>query len=197
VLRLLTSLGTTEGRNLVHKHAAFNKKNEINEKLQELLSKLRVLIIDDNKFSRSLLNTQLAGYGIRDVMECGDGVEGLKSLQREEVHFVLLDYEMTPLNGAEFARLVRRDSSILNREIPIIMISGYSDLAHVTEARDAGINEFLGKPVSADILFRRISHTLLHPRPFVRTDHYVGPQQREERAPGPHESPTSSAGGTG
>jgi len=176
----------------VSNHALTNKQDKVNEKLQELLSRLRVLIIDDNKFSRSLLNTQLAGYGIRDVMECGDGVEGLKCLQKEDIHFVLLDYEMTPLNGAEFARLVRRDSSILNQEIPIIMISGYSDLAHVTEARDAGINEFLSKPVSADILFRRISHTLLHPRPFVRTDHYVGPQQREERALAPNEDSTSS-----
>ncbi|MBB4314799.1 response regulator [Roseospira marina] len=158
------------------------------------MEKLRVLVIDDNKFSRSLLSTQLAGYGIRDVVECADGVEGLKYLQNQPIHLILLDYEMTPLNGAEFSRLVRRDPSIPNPEVPIIMISGYSDLAHVKEARDSGINEFLGKPVSADILYRRIGHTLQNPRPFVRTDHYVGPQQREERSLRPADPSHSSAG---
>lgn len=158
---------------------------KINEKLREHLQKLRVLIIDDNKFSRSLLVTQLASYGIRDITECGDGVEGLKRLQRESMHMILLDYEMTPLNGAEFARLVRRDPSIPNPEVPIIMISGYSDLAHVREARNAGINEFLGKPVAADTLYKRIEHTLLNPRPFIRTEKYVGPAQRGERVPMP------------
>ncbi|WP_170294950.1 response regulator [Roseospira navarrensis] len=170
---------------------------KLKEKLQEMLSSMTVLIIDDNKFSRSLLTTQLANYGIRDVMECGDGVEGLKRLQQDPIHLILLDYEMTPLNGAEFARLVRRDSSILNPEVPIIMVSGYSDLAHVTEARDAGINEFLSKPVSADILFKRITHTLLHPRPFIRTEKYVGPQPREELPLPTGEPPRSSAGGGG
>jgi CheY-like chemotaxis protein len=158
------------------------------EEFRERLQRLRFLIIDDNKFSRSLLVTQLASYGIRSVIECGDGVEGLKWLQRDSIDMVLLDYEMTPLNGAEFARLVRRDSSILNTEVPIIMISGYSDLSHVREARNAGINEFLGKPVAADALYKRIEHTVLHPRPFIRTDKYVGPAPREERPPPP---PTS------
>lgn len=166
--------------------------DKMREKLRERLPALRVLIIDDNKFSRSLLVTQLASYGIRDVVERADGVDGLKCLQQEAIHMVLLDYEMTPLNGAEFARLVRRDPSIGNPEIPIIMISGYSDLAHVREARDAGVNEFLGKPVSADTLYKRIEHTLLYPRPFVRTEKYVGPMQREERTPPPAPSSKSS-----
>ncbi|MBB4284477.1 response regulator [Roseospira goensis] len=158
--------------------------------VQKALQGLRVLIIDDNKFSRSLLTTQLATYGIRTVFECSDGVEGLKCLQTEAVQLILLDYEMTPLNGAEFARLVRRDPSIRNPEIPIIMISGYSDLPHVREARNAGINEFLGKPVAAKTLYKRIAHTVLHPRPFVRTDAYVGPVHRAERA-----APASDTGG--
>ncbi len=159
----------------------------VKEEFQEKIQKLRVLIIDDNKFSRSLLVTQLANYGIRLVRECGDGVEGLKCLQQDPIHMILLDYEMTPLNGAEFSRLVRRDPNIANPEIPIIMISGYSDLAHVREARKAGINEFLGKPVAADALYKRIEHTLLHPRPFIRTEKYVGPAPREERPPPPSE----------
>jgi CheY-like chemotaxis protein len=171
------------------------KQVKIKEKLDALLKQLKVLVIDDNKFSRSLLITQLGNYGIRDVTESGDGVEGLKRLQQDVFHLVLLDYEMTPLNGAEFARLVRRDSTILNQEVPIIMISGYSDLAHVTEARNAGINEFLGKPVSADMLYKRMAYTLLHPRPFVRTERYVGPQQREEKAPPPPEEPRKTSAG--
>ncbi|SDE40741.1 CheY chemotaxis protein or a CheY-like REC (receiver) domain [Rhodospira trueperi] len=172
-----------------------DRNDHITEKMRDRLQALRVLIIDDNKFSRSLLVTQLANYGIRDVTECGDGVEGLKRLQQDPLHMILLDYEMTPLNGAEFARMVRRDTSIRNPEIPIIMISGYSDLGHVKEARNAGINEFLGKPVSADVLYKRIEHTLLNPRPFVRKGNYIGPMQREERSPISSETSGSSTAG--
>ncbi|MBB4265802.1 response regulator [Roseospira visakhapatnamensis] len=155
----------------------------ISDAMRQRFQSLRVLVIDDNKFSRSLVTTQLASYGIRGVAECGDGVEGLKLLQQVPYDIVLLDYEMMPLNGAEFARLVRRDPSISSPEVPIIMISGYSDVAHVREARDAGINEFLTKPVAAKTLYKRIEYTLLHPRPFVRTEKYIGPMPREGREP--------------
>jgi len=142
---------------------------------------LQILVIDDNKFQRSLLVTQLANYGIRRITECSDGVEGLKRLQQISFDVVLLDFEMTPLNGAEFVRLVRRDATIHNPEVPIIMISGYSDVTHVREARDSGINEFLSKPVAAKTLFKRIEHTMLHPRPFIRTETYIGPAPRDEK----------------
>lgn len=172
--------------------------DSISDQMRERLQALRVLVIDDNKFSRSLVATQLANYGIRSVSECGDGVEGLKLMQQVAYDIVLLDYEMTPLNGAEFARLVRRDPSITNPEVPIIMISGYSDLAHVRDARDAGINEFLTKPVAAKTLYKRIEYTLLHPRPFIRTDKYIGPMPREERSKtSPSEPKTRRGSGTG
>jgi len=166
--------------------------------MRQRFQTLRVLVIDDNTFSRSVVTTQLANYGIRSVSECGDGVEGLKLMQQITYDIVLLDYEMTPLNGAEFARLVRRDPSITNPEVPIIMISGYSDLAHVREARNAGINEFLTKPVAAKTLYKRIEYTLLHPRPFIRTDKYIGPMPREERPKSSSSDPKTTRGsGTG
>lgn len=151
----------------------------------ERLQRLRILLVDNSKYSRSLLINQLATYHIRGVVECNDSVEAIKYLKGMGIDLVLLEYEMTPLNGADLARMIRREPSIKNQEVPIIMISGFSDVTHVQEASNAGINEFLSKPVAADALYKRIAHTFLNPRPFIRTDTYVGPAPRRKKAAPP------------
>ena len=61
------------------------------------------------------------------------------------------------------------------------MLTGHAELALVTEARDMGVNEFLAKPVSAKALYARITAAVHHPRPFVRTRAYFGPDRRRQK----------------
>ncbi len=49
--------------------------------------------------------------------------------------------------------------------------------------RDAGVNEFIAKPVSGDSLYRRIVEIIVNPRPFVRTEDFVGPDRRRRSSP--------------
>lgn len=151
------------------------------KELRERLQKLSVMIVDEQRFARSLLMTQLANYGITTTVECSDSLEAINYLRANNVDLVISDYDMSPLDGVDLARFIRREADILDPEVPIIMLSGYSDVARVKEASMAGINEYLGKPVSADALFKRIQRIVLEPRPFVRTEHYVGPAPRKQR----------------
>jgi hypothetical protein len=48
----------------------------------------------------------------------------------------------------------------------------------VIKARDAGVTEFLAKPISAKALYNRILHIILNPRPFIKTETYFGPDRR-------------------
>jgi len=67
--------------------------------------------------------------------------------------------------------------------IPIIMLTGHATLRRVAEARDAGVSEFLTKPLTARAVIGRIGQVVEHPRSFVRTDDYFGPDRRRRADP--------------
>ena len=66
------------------------------------------------------------------------------------------------------------------------MLTGHTSIERVRAARDAGVNEFLAKPVSAKAILTRLISVIEHPRPFVRTKVYFGPDRRRHRDGGYH-----------
>ena len=89
---------------------------------------------------------------------------------------------MAPMDGLEFTRRVRSSSNHKTAGLPIIMISGYTEKAKVEAARDAGVNEFLAKPVTPQSLISRITDIVERPRAFVRTGGYAGPDRRRRQS---------------
>lgn len=148
------------------------------------LSAVNMLIIDDSRYARSFIKSALFSFGVRNVIEAGDGASGVITLRDQKVDLVLVDHDMEPMDGVDFTRIVRGGDEVACVDIPIIMISGMAEMEKVIEARNAGVNEFLVKPVSADSLFRRVRNALVNPRPFVHSADYVGPCRRTvDRAP--------------
>jgi two-component system chemotaxis response regulator CheY len=63
------------------------------------------------------------------------------------------------------------------------MMTGYADRDRVKQARDAGVSEFLVKPITAKGVLDRLAITAFRPRPFVKAQNYIGPDRRRvERA---------------
>ncbi|HEY4112511.1 MAG TPA: response regulator [Rhizomicrobium sp.] len=151
------------------------------------LRDLTVLIVEDNEHMRMLLPAILNSVGIRQVVEAVDGTAGFEKLNTLSPDFILTDLSMKPVNGIEFARMVRRRPDSAKPFIPIIMISGHAERRFVEEARDAGITEFLAKPITAKSLLLRIASVVDQPRSFVRCDRYFGPNRR--RRTGKHTGP--------
>lgn len=144
---------------------------------------LTYLVVDDSRNARTLVKHALATYGGRNFLEAGDAADALKILYAEKVDVVLLDNEMVPMTGVELTRLIRRDPEPSVAESIIIMISGFSEERRVVEARNAGVHEFLVKPVSAKAVGERIRSVLRNPRPFERSPDYIGPERRWEDLP--------------
>jgi CheY-like chemotaxis protein len=144
---------------------------------------LKVLVIEDNQHFRLLIRTVLESLGIRQVEEARDGADALKRLQSFPADFAIVDWKMEPMNGIVFSYKLRRHADSPNSHLPIIMVTGYSEASLVAEARDAGVNEFLTKPISAKSLVGRIISVILQPRPFVRSDDYFGPDRRRRQLP--------------
>ncbi len=149
---------------------------------------LKALIIEDNAHMRSLLRALLNSVGVKDIAEAAHGQAGLEALRERKSDLVLTDMVMKPMDGLEFTRHVRNDEHSPNPFVPIIMITGHTEKYRVEAARDAGVTEFLAKPITAHNLFARIAEIVERPRAFVRCGSYFGPDRRRhqnEDYPGP------------
>jgi CheY-like chemotaxis protein len=141
---------------------------------------LHVLIVEDNQHMRTLLRTLLNSIGIRDIHEAGNGGTALEILHEKKCDLVLSDLAMKPMDGIEFTREVRQSPRSANPFLPILMITGYTEKHRVEAARDAGVTEFLAKPITAQSLFARIAEIVERPRAFVRCGTYFGPDRRRK-----------------
>ena len=147
------------------------------------LDQLRILLVDDNHHMRVLLIELLRAVGITKVFEAGDGAEALQMMRGHPVDIVMTDLAMEPLDGIDFVRLLRNSSDSPNQMIPVIMVTGHLTMRRIQEARDAGVNEFVAKPITARNVLERLQLIVDHPRPFVRTDDFFGPDRRRRNDP--------------
>lgn len=145
--------------------------------------KLRVLLVDDNRHMRSIAITLLESFGVSHIKDVGSGVEGINLAQSWEPDVALVDFKMEPMNGVTFTRTIRNAPDSRNPFLPIIMMTGHSAVMRVMEARDAGVTEFIVKPLSAKTLHNRLNSVIYKPRAFVRTGTYFGPDRRRRDDP--------------
>jgi CheY-like chemotaxis protein len=147
---------------------------------------LKILIVDDNHHMRVLLGEILKAMGVRDILEASDGAQGLQVMRGQQIDIVMTDLSMQPLDGIDFVRLLRRSPDSPNQMCPVIMITGHSTMTRVNEARNAGVNEFMAKPLTARGVVERITQIVEHPRPYVKTEAYFGPDRRRRNDPNFH-----------
>ena len=139
---------------------------------------ITVLVIDDNNHMRNILKELLRAVGVHNIKEAADPVEAFEIIKTMPIDLVLVDFSMPIIDGVEFTQMVRTSSDSPNPFIPIVMITGHSERSRVSLARDAGVNEFLVKPVTAKSLMDRISSVVNNPRSFVKCTTYFGPDRR-------------------
>jgi len=136
------------------------------------------MMVDDNPHMRILVRDILLGLGVKNVNECSDGTEAITELRHWPADICIVDWMMEPLDGLDFTRLIRTAQDSPNIFLPIIMLTGHTERHRIVEARDAGVTEFLAKPVNANGLYARIRAIVEAPRPFVRIGGYMGPCRR-------------------
>jgi two-component system chemotaxis response regulator CheY len=144
------------------------------------LSKIDILVVEDNWILRTLLGAVLNGLGTPHPRAAGDGTQALAEISLKVPDLVITDWEMAPMNGLDFVRRVRDATASPCPTLPIIMLTAHSDGEKVIEARDAGVTEFLTKPFTTNAIYQRIVRVIEQPRQFVRADDYFGPDRRRK-----------------
>jgi len=145
--------------------------------------RLLVLVVDDNHYMRTIVSAMLRSIGIVQIREASDGAEALGLCKDWRPDLIIMDLVMDQLDGLETARLIRTAKDSAVPFVPIIMMSGHADRRTVIDARDAGINEFIVKPMTAKALIDRITKLVNANKAWIKCKNYVGPDRRRKSAP--------------
>lgn len=112
----------------------------------------RILCVDDEPLNLSLLEAMLSPRGYA-VVSAKNGPEALEKIAVERIDICLLDVMMPGIDGFEVCRRIKSDD--LHRNIPVVMITSYSDTENRIRGTEAGAEDFISKPFdSAEVLAR-------------------------------------------
>jgi two-component system chemotaxis response regulator CheY len=115
---------------------------------------MRALVIDDSRTVRIIIGQILRELGM-EVLEAGNGSEALEQIkQNPDVELMLVDWNMPEMNGIDFIRAVRSQRTFDTTRI--LMVTSEAQGDRVTEAINAGANEYLMKPFSKDVLIAKL-----------------------------------------
>jgi two-component system chemotaxis response regulator CheY len=139
--------------------------------------------VDDNVHMLNIVKTILRGFGAVHVFESKSADEAIQRLRNDAIDIVVLDYLMDDEDGVAFLRRLRHETNSPAPFVPVIMLTAHSERARVEAARDAGVTEFCAKPVTAAEMIRKVGAVIDHPRHFVRSNSYFGPDRRRRDDP--------------
>ena len=108
----------------------------------------RVLIVDDSRVLRRVVARALtlSGVELSSIHEAGNGVEAPELLAAHPIDLVVADINMPQMTGVEFIRELKR----INKDVVVMVITGYSDLASAVETLTLGAYDYIEKPVSIE-----------------------------------------------
>jgi sigma-B regulation protein RsbU (phosphoserine phosphatase) len=129
----------------------------ISEPFAAMEASPQILIVDDDATSRKLLERALSSAGFI-CREMDNATDALEFVRREQPALLLLDFKMPGLDGAEALRRLRADPNPAIAQIPVIMLTGYGE-SEVT-CLNAGADDFVIKPINAEVLRARIETQL-------------------------------------
>ena len=116
---------------------------------------MRILVVDDFPSMRRILRNLLNRIGISDVEKAGNGAEAYAKLKKSKFDLVIADWNMEPVTGLELIHRVRSDARVCGT--PFIMVTAENKSQNVIEAKRAGVNSYIVKPFTADVLKAKIA----------------------------------------
>jgi two-component system chemotaxis response regulator CheY len=113
---------------------------------------IKILVIDDMKTMRKIVQKALTDIGFKTFVEAADGVEGWTQITSAQPKFDLIisDWNMPNCSGLDLLKRLRADGT--HKSTPFLLLTAESEASQVMEAIKAGVDDYLVKPFSADSL---------------------------------------------
>jgi two-component system chemotaxis response regulator CheY len=142
------------------------------------LRDVTIVIADQNPFQSTLTQAILRGFGANKMLAIKHSSGVLQTLATRKIDILLCDAKLPPDGGFWLTRAIRRNTGSENRTIPIVITASDTREATIKIARDVGANMVIAKPMSPATLYDRLNWIAFHPRQFVETETYFGPDRR-------------------
>jgi two-component system, chemotaxis family, chemotaxis protein CheY len=116
---------------------------------------MKILVVDDSATMRRIIKTLLNGLGITDILEAGNGEEGVAALKNNmPVDIMMLDWNMPVMDGLTCLKAVRADATF--KAVKIVMCTSESEKTKVVEALKEGANNYVVKPFTPEIVKEKL-----------------------------------------
>lgn len=116
--------------------------------------RMKVLVVDDFATMRKIVRNILKQIGFEDITEAEDGSVALRLLKNEPVGLVVTDWNMPNMSGLDLLREIRQNPR--TAKIPVLMVTAEGLKDNVLEAVKAGVNNYVVKPFTAEVLQEKI-----------------------------------------
>lgn len=113
-----------------------------------------VLIVDDYKTMLRIVRGLLNQLGFTNIDEATDGAMAWEMVQRKQYGLVVSDWNMEPMSGFEFLKLVRTNEA--SKALPFIMVTAESKTENIIAAKQAGVSNYIVKPFNAQTLKQKL-----------------------------------------
>ncbi len=110
--------------------------------------RLRVLVVEDEPYTRSTIKRLLHQCGVREVVDAPNGAEGFSLLLGFKPHVVFCDIHMEPVRGMDFLRMVRESTGEDISATHVVFLTADAMKDTVLAARDLRIDGYLVKPAN-------------------------------------------------
>ncbi|GAB4108171.1 MAG: chemotaxis response regulator CheY [Phycisphaeraceae bacterium] len=117
---------------------------------------MKVMLVDDSKTMRNIQKGILSQLGYTQIEEACDGLDALSKVGAFQPELLLVDWNMPNMDGLTFVKKFREQGN----KAPIIMVTTEAEKGRVVEAIKAGVNNYVVKPFTPDLLGERIKETL-------------------------------------
>jgi two-component system chemotaxis response regulator CheY len=119
---------------------------------------LEITVVDDYSTMRRIVRNLLNQLGFSNVTEAGDGEEALRMMHSRCPGLVISDWNMEPMTGLQLLQAVRSDIRL--KGVPFIMVTAESKTENIIAAKNAGVNNYIVKPFTAEVLKMKIAAVL-------------------------------------
>jgi len=109
------------------------------------MSSYTVLIVEDNPKNRKVFKDLLRIHGYKSL-EAVNGEEGYKMAKEHKPDLILMDVQLPGIDGYKVTR--RLKSEVDTEDIPIIIVTSFAMEGEENEAREAGCNDYISKPIN-------------------------------------------------
>lgn len=118
---------------------------------------MKFLVVDDSATMRRIVVNSLQRIGYSDIVEAADGSQGLEALDGS-IDFVITDWNMPVMGGLDMVRSIRAQPD--RSGLPILMVTTRSVREDIVQAAQAGVNNYVVKPFTPQVLKEKIDQVL-------------------------------------